>query len=98
MTITSISRYRGGTEDEVLPLARSLKAIYAGYGVGYRLGRVEGEANAGDWVVSVTYADAAAMAAAVERFAQDQALQDVFHAIARFAQRMSRDVVLEVAV
>lgn len=95
MTISSISRYRGGTPEQVLPLARALKAIYARYGVGYRLGRVEGEPNAGDWMVTVTYADAAAYEAAVARFDGDAELQAVFHAIARFAKRQSRDVVAE---
>jgi len=98
MTIASISRYRGGTPEQVLPLAQSLKAIYARYGVRYRLGRVEGEPNAGDWVVTVSYADAAAHAAAVAQFDADAELQAVFHAIARFVRRMSRDVVVEVAV
>jgi len=98
MTISSISRYRGGTPEEVLPLARSLKAIYARYGVGYRLGRVEGVPNEGDWVVIVSYADADAYAAAVAQFDGDAELQAVFHAIARFAKRMSRDVVAEMDV
>lgn len=98
MTISSISRYRGGTAEEVLPLARSLKAIYQRYGVGYRLGRVEGDVNAGDWVVIVTYADAPAYAKATARFAEDAELQGVFHAIARFARRMSRDAVVELDV
>lgn len=95
MTIASISRYRGGTPDQVLPLARALRAIYARYGVSYRLGRVEGEPNAGDWMVTVTYADAAAYEAAVAKFETDAELQAVFHGIARFARRMSRDVVTE---
>jgi hypothetical protein len=96
MTISSISRYRGGTVDDVVPLARSLKAIYLRYGVGYRLGRVEGDPNAGDWIVTVTYADAYAKATA--EFANDPELQAVFHAIARFAKRISRDAVVDLEV
>ncbi len=98
MAILAISRYRGGSEDEVVPLARSLKEIYARHGVGYRLGRVQGEPNAGDWVVTVSYADTAAYESAGARFAADPDLQGVFQAIARFARRMSRDVVEEVEV
>ncbi len=98
MTISSISRYRGGIADDVVPLAQSLKAIYRRYGVGYRLGRVESDPNAGDWMVTVTYADADAYAKTTTQFAGDAELQDVFHAIARFAKRMSRDVVADLDV
>jgi hypothetical protein len=37
MTISAISHYRGGTIDEVAPLARTLKAYYLKHGVAYRL-------------------------------------------------------------
>ena len=69
MTVSAISRYRGGSIEEVLPLARALKAIYRGYGVGYRLSRFETGADAGDWLVVVTYADAAALERAEGVFA-----------------------------
>jgi hypothetical protein len=32
MTLSAISHYRGGTIDEVAPLAQTLKAIYFKYG------------------------------------------------------------------
>lgn len=95
MTVSAVSRYQGGTEAEVLPLARALQAIYVRYGVGYRLSRVETGDEAGDWLVVVTYADAAALAEAEERFRGDADLQGVFVAIAGFAKRVRREVVVD---
>jgi hypothetical protein len=60
MTLSAISHYRGGAIDEVVRLAKTLKAIYLKYGVGFRLSRFQTGANKGDWFVVVTYADATA--------------------------------------
>jgi hypothetical protein len=60
MTLPAISHYRGGSIDEAVPLAQTLKAIYLKYGIGYRLSRFQSGPNEGDWLVVVTYADAAA--------------------------------------
>lgn len=59
MTLSAISRYRGGAIEEVAPLAKTLKAIYLKYGVGYRLSRFLTGPNEGDWFMTVTYADPA---------------------------------------
>jgi hypothetical protein len=56
MTISALSHYRGGTIDEVTPVAKKLKAAYSKLGVGYRLSRFQTGPNAGDWFVVVTYA------------------------------------------
>jgi hypothetical protein len=96
MPVSAISRYRGGTADQVLPLARALKAIYRRYGVEYRLARFGTDPNEGDWCVIVTYADAATQAATGARFPHDEELQKVFHDIARFATRISRDIVTDI--
>lgn len=95
MRVSAISRYRGGTAGQVLPLARALKTIYRRYGVEYRLARFGTDPNAGDWCVIVTYADAAAQTAAEARFPHDAELQKVFRAIAVFAIRISRDLVTD---
>ena len=57
MTVSGISHYRGGTIDEVAPLAKKLKAIYLKHGVAYRLSRFRTGPNVGDWFVVVQYAD-----------------------------------------
>ena len=98
MTLSAISHYRGGTVDEVTPLARTLKSIYLKYGVGYRLSRFQTGANEGDWLVVVTYADATACEKAQALFSQDPELQRVFIEIAKFAKRISREMVVDLAV
>ena len=95
MTLSAISHYRGGAIDEVAPLAQTLKAIYLKYGVGYRLSRFQTGPNEGDWLVVVTYADATAYEKAQALFAQDPELQQVFIEIAKFAKRISREMVID---
>jgi len=98
MTLSAISHYRGGAIDEVAPLAQTLKAIYLKYGVGYRLSRFQTGPNEGDWLVVVTYADATAYEEAQALFAQDPELQQVFIEIAKFAERISREMVVDLAL
>jgi hypothetical protein len=98
MTISGVSHYRGGTIDEVLPLARALKAIYQKYGVGYRLSHVQDGPNAGDWLVVATYADRAAFEKCETLFAQDTEIQQVFTAISRHARRVSREMVVDLDI
>ena len=43
----TIFHYRGGTIDEVAPLAKTLKAYYLKHGVTYRLSRFQTGPNAG---------------------------------------------------
>jgi hypothetical protein len=95
MTLSAISHYRGGAIDEVAPLARTLKAIYHRYGVGYRLSRFQTGPNEGDWIVIVTYADATAYEKAQTLFSQDAELQQIFIEIAKFATRISREMVFD---
>ena len=95
MTLSAISHYRGGAIDAVVPLAQSLKAIYLKYGVGYRLSRFQTGPNEGDWFVIVTYADETAYEKAQALFPQDAELQQVFIEIAKFAKRISRDMVID---
>src|SRR3954471_4454320 len=52
MTVSGISHYRGGTIDEVAPLAKKLKAVYLKHGVVYRLSRFQTGPNVGDWFVA----------------------------------------------
>ena len=71
MTISGVSHYRGGTIDEVVPLAKALKAAYRKHGIGYRLSRFETGPNVGDWFVVVQFADQAAYEKAQAPVAQD---------------------------
>jgi hypothetical protein len=96
MTISAISRYPGGAVDDVAPLARMLKANYLKYGVGYRLSRFETGPGAADRLVIVSYADAAACERAQKQFAEDQELQRVFAALAKFEDRVSREMAVDI--
>ena len=95
MTLSAISHYRGGVIDEVLPLAKTLKAIYLKYGVIYQLSRFQTGSNEGDWLVIVQYADATAYEKAQATFGRDSELQQVFSEIAKFAKRISREMVID---
>ena len=95
MTVSAISLYHGGTIDEVTPVARRLKAIYRKYGIVYRLSRFQTGPNAGDWLVVVQFADQAAYDKAHVAIAQDRECQRVFAEIAKFAKRISREMVID---
>lgn len=94
MTISAISHYRGGTIDEVTPVAKKLKAAYSKLGVGYRLSRFQTGPNAGDWFVVVTYASDTADETA-QSIARAPDCQQAFAEIARFAKRISRELVVD---
>lgn len=96
MTISAVSRYRGGTIDDVMPVSRRLKAAYLRHGILYRLSRFETGPDAGDWLVIVQYADQAAYDRAQVAIAQDAACQQAFAEIAGFAKRVSRDLVVDI--
>ena len=94
MTVSAISHYRGGTIDVVAPVAKALKAAYLKHGVAYRLSRFETGPNAGDWLVIVT-CDEAAHEEAQAAIAQDPECQRAFAEIAKFATRISREMVVD---
>jgi hypothetical protein len=95
MTVSAISHYRGGTIEVVAPVAKALKAAYLKHGIGYRLSRFETGPNAGDWFVVVTFADQATYENLHSAIAQDAECQRAFADIAKFATRVSREMVLD---
>jgi|SRR5580692_10372280 hypothetical protein len=94
MTVSAISHYRGGTIDVVTPVAKKLKAAYLKHGITYRLSRFETGPNVGDWLVVVQYdqTDEEKLQAAI---AQDPECQQAFAEIAKFAKRISREMVVD---
>jgi hypothetical protein len=95
MTISAVSHYRGGTIDEVVPLAKALKAAYLKHGIGYRLSRFQTGPNVGDWFVVVQFAGPAAYEKAQTPVAQDPEIQRLFAEIAKIAKRISREMVTD---
>lgn len=94
MTISAVSHYRGGSIDVVAPLARRLKAAYLKHAVAYRLSRFETGPNAGDWLV-ITTCEEAAHEEAKAAIDKDPECQQVFAEIAKFAKRISREMVID---
>ena len=95
MTVSGISHYRGGTSDVVAPVAKRLKAAYLKHGVAYRLSRFTTGCNIGDWLVVVQYADEIAYEKAQTSIAHDPECQQAFVEIAKFAKRISREMVID---
>ena len=93
--MTSISHYRGGTIDVVAPVAKKLKAAYLKHGVAYRLSRFQTGPNVGDWFVVVQYADETAYEKAQAAIAHDPEFRQAFAEIAKFAKRISRQMVID---
>lgn len=93
MSLSAISVYRGGSLGDVLPLSRALKAAYVKHGMEYRLGRFQNGPNAGDWLVIVHYADQDAYDRAHLAMQADSEIQRIFVEIAKFAKRISREVI-----
>ena len=95
MTMSAVSHYRGGTIDEVAPVAKKLKAAYLKHGIAYRLSRFETGPNVGDWLVVVQY-DQTAHEKLQAAIALDPECQQAFAEIAKFAKRISRELVLDI--
>ena len=57
MTVSAVSHNRGGTIDDVAPVATRLKAARLKCGVAYRPCRLHTGPNVGDWFVVVQHAD-----------------------------------------
>jgi hypothetical protein len=95
MTLSAVSHYRGGTIDEVAPVAAKVKAAYLKHGVVYRLSRFQTGPNVGDRFVVVQYSDQTAYEKTQAAFAQDPECQQAFAEIAKFATRISRELVID---
>ena len=93
MSVSAVSRYRGGTVDAVTPLARRMKAVLQRHGVGYRVSRFQTGPNVGEWLVVVTYADWMAYAKAQEGFAGDAEHRAVVTEISKLVTLVSRELV-----
>ena len=95
MTVSAVSHYRGGTIDVVAPVAKKLKTAYLKHGIAYRLSRFETGPNVGDWLVVVQFADQVAYEKAHAAIEQDLECQEAFSEIAKFAKRISREMVMD---
>jgi hypothetical protein len=95
MPVSAVSRYRGGTVDEVTHLAKTMKAILLKHGVAYRVSRFQTGQNVGEWLVVVQYADWTAYAKAQDSFAQDPDHKKAVAEISKVVTLVSRDMVVD---
>ena len=75
-------------------MAKRLKAAYVKHGVSYRLSRFQTGPNTGDWFVVMQY-DQTVHEMAQTAIAQDPECQQAFAEIAKFAKRISRELVID---
>jgi hypothetical protein len=93
MPVSAVSRYRGGTIEDVMPLAKTMKAVLQKHGVGYRIGRFQTDQTVGEWLVVVQYADWTAYARALDRFADDPDHKKAVTEISKVVTLISRELV-----
>ena len=96
MPVSAISHYRGGTIENVTPLAKKMKAVLLKHGVlAYRVSRFQTGQNVGEWMVVVQYADWMAYAKAQDSFAQDPEHKKVVTEISTIVTLISRELVVD---
>lgn len=94
MPISAISFYRGGTVEEVTPVARRMKAVLRKYDVSYQVSHFQTGQELGDWIVIVQYADQTAYAKALDSFAHDPEHRQVVAEISRLVTLVKREMVV----
>ena len=95
MPVSAISHYRGGTVENVTPLAKKMKAVLLKHGVAYRVRRFQTSQNVGEWMVVVQYADWMAYAKAQDSSAQDPQHKKVVTEISTIVTLISRELVVD---
>jgi hypothetical protein len=95
MTVSAVSFYRGGTVENVTPLAKKMKAILLKYGVAYQVSRFQTGQNVGEWMVVVQYADWMAYAKAQDSFADDPEHRQVVTEISQIVTLIRRELVVD---
>jgi hypothetical protein len=96
MPVSAISHYRGGTVEDVTPLAKKMKAVLLKHGVlAYRVSHFQTGQNVGEWMVAVQYADWMAYAKAQDSFAQDPEHKKVVTEISKIVTVISRELVVD---
>jgi hypothetical protein len=95
MTVSAVSFYRGGTMENVTPLAKRMKAILLKYGITYQVSRVQTDQTVGEWMVVVQYADETAYIKALEDFSHDPEHRQVVTEISKIVALIRRDLVVE---
>ena len=95
MPVSAISFYRGGTVENVTPLAKKMKAVLLKYGVAYQVSRFQTGQNVGEWMVVVQYADWMAYAKAQDGFGHDPEHSQVVAEISKIVTLIRRELAVD---
>lgn len=98
MPVLAISHYRGGTVEDLTPLAKKQKALLLKHGVAYRVSRFQTGPHVGDWMVIVQYADWMAYAKAQDSFAHDPEHRQMVTEISKVVTLISRELVVDLDI
>jgi hypothetical protein len=98
MTVSVVGFYRGGTIEDVAPLAMRMKAILLRHGVDYQVNRFLTGENVGDWLVIVRYADWMAYAKAQTSIATDVEHRQLVTEISKAVTLVRRELVEDLAL
>jgi hypothetical protein len=94
MTITAISRWKGGETGPMVETVRKLQSIAAKYGAEYQLGRIHTGLSVGDWLVVIRHADWASYGTCQAGLAADAEYQALLAQASGLAERIERDIVV----
>jgi hypothetical protein len=95
MPVSAISFYRGGTVENVTPLAKRMKAVLLKYGVAYQVSRFQTGQDVGEWIVIVQYADWMAYAKAQDGLGHDPEHRQVVAEIGKVVTLIRRELVVD---
>lgn len=96
MTITAVTRWKGGEASAMADAARKARPILAKYGTECLLGRLHTGSAVGDWLFVTRYADWTAYAKCQDGMAADAEWQALLARVRGMAQQMDRDIVVGV--
>src|SRR5579863_10116464 len=99
MSVTVMVRYKGGTQEQLMPLAKKVKPIHQKHGAEiYRAARFHTGPYVGEWLVVLRYADWAAYAKAQSGLAGDAEYQKIIAQVAKHAEVTSRNFLVDLDV
>lgn len=96
MSVRTVTHWRGGSLDEILPIARTAKAIWAKYGGDMQLGRAQFGPEVGQWVVMITFKDWEALGKAQQAISSDQQYNALFADLTRMSELTARRIITSI--
>ena len=95
MSVSAVSFYRGGTVEDVTPLAKKMREVLRKYDVSYQVSRFKTCQDLGDWMVVVRYADWATYEKVLDLLGGDPEHRQVVAEISKLATFVNRQLVVD---